>query len=295
LPVVVAYVVCALVWGTTWFAIRVSIRADGYPTYEAVALRFGIAAVVLLAICAIGRLAPRPHSRAQWTWLVVAGVLDAAGYLLVYLGEETVSGGLAAVIFGVQPLILATLLWVTGMEPVRPGAIAGAIVSILGVAIIFRDRAEVSTGQALGVALIIGSVACSTAYSMVMKRHAEHVHPVVATTIFLTVTAIVLGAVVLVRGPAPLAVPALAPTLAIVYLAIFGSVIAFATYFWLLRRLSLMAISSLVFVFPLVSLVADALWEREVRLGGRAYLGIAITLGGLAVNFAFERARLRRT
>jgi drug/metabolite transporter (DMT)-like permease len=127
-----------------------------------------------------------------------------------------------------------------------------------------------------------------------MKRHAEGVHPVVATTIFLTVTAIVLGGVVLVRGPAPLAVPALKPTLAVLYLAIFGSVIAFATYFWLLARLSLVAMSTLVFVFPLVSLAADAVWEHQVRLGARAYVGIAITLAGLAVNLLIERARLRR-
>jgi drug/metabolite transporter (DMT)-like permease len=295
LPVVVAYVVCALVWGTTWFAIRVSIGPDGYPTYESVALRFAIASVVLLAICAIGRLRPLPSTRRQWIWLVVAGVLDAAGYLLVYLGEEDVPGGLAAVLFGVQPLILAILLFVTRMEPVRPGAILGAIVSIAGVALIGFDRSQASHAQLVGVFLVIGSVLCSTLYSMVMKRHAEGVHPVVATTIFLTVTAISLGLVVLVRGPAPLAVPALKPTLALLYLAIFGSVIAFATYFWLLARLSLVAVSTLVFVFPLVSLAADALWEHQVRLGARAYVGVAITLAGLAVNLMMERARLRRS
>jgi drug/metabolite transporter (DMT)-like permease len=290
LPVVLAYVVCALVWGTTWFAIRVCLRA--YPVFEAAALRFAIASVVLIAIVKLFRVRGGPTSRAQWGWLAVAGVLDAIGYSLVYLGETRVPGGLAAVLYAVQPLFLALALAVTRMEPVRLGAVLGAMVSIAGVAIIYAERASVSNDQAIGVAMVVCSVAASTAYSMVMKRHADGVHPLIATTIFIVVTAIVLGLAVLVRGPAPVAwPPPLGPTLALLYLAIFGSVIAFGTYFWLLRRLSLMAMSTLVFVLPLISLAVDAMFENQVRLTGRAYLGVAITLSGLAVNLLLERAR----
>ena len=294
MAVVVAYLTCALVWGTTWFAIRVCIADGGYPTYEALALRFAIATAILVPLCAIARVRDWPRGRAQWSWLVFAGLLDAAGYTLVYLGEETVPGGLAAVLFGVQPLILAILLGITGMERVTPGAVLGALISIAGIAVIFLDRADVSAEQAAGVVLILGSVVASTLYVVVMKRHGGGVHWLAQTTIFLGVTAIALGAVTLVRGPAPIAwPPPAAPTFALLYLAIFGSVIAFGTYFWLLRRLSLMAISTLVFLLPLVSLVVDALWEREVRLGARAYLGVAITLSGLAVNLLTEELRRR--
>ncbi len=288
-----AYVVCALVWGTTWFAIRVCIGDGGYPTFEAAALRFAIASAILVPICAVLRVRPLPGSRLQWAWLVGAGVLDAIGYTLVYLGEEHVPGGLAAVLFGIQPLLLAILLSLTGLERVRASAVIGALVSIAGVVVIFLDRADVSGEQAVGVALIVTSVLASTLYSMIMKRHGEGVHPLAATTIFLAVTALVLGAVVAVRGPAPAVWPPPgAPTAALLYLAIFGSVIAFGSYFWLLRRLSLMAMSTLVFVIPLVSLTMDALWESQVRLGARGYLGVAITLAGLVVNLGLEhRAR----
>lgn len=293
MPVVVAYIVCALVWGTTWYGIRVCIGDGGYPTFEAAALRFAIATALLVPIVVLGRLRPLPRGR-QWSWLVLAGVLDAIGYAMVYLGEETVPGGLAAALFGVQPLMLAILMPITGMDRIRPGAALGALVSLLGIIVLFVDRAAVSPEQAAGVALILGSVVASTLYSMVMKRHAQDVHPIAATTVFLGVTAIVLAAVVLVRGPAPVVwPPPLAPTLALLYLAVFGSVIAFGTYFWLLRRLSLMATSTLVFVIPLVSLSVDAVYEHQVRLGPRAYLGIAITLAGLGVSLMLERRRPR--
>jgi len=82
--------------------------------------------------------------------------------------------------------------------------------------------------------------------------------------------------------------PPVAPTLALLYLAIVGSVIAFLAYFWLLGKTTLLVTSTLVFVFPLVAIATDALFERDVPLTLRAYVGAAIVLGGLGVS-------LRRT
>ena len=280
-----AYLVCAFVWGTTWRGIRVCIGPDGYPTISAAALRFALAAILLAPLAF--RTGPWPR-RAQWPWLVVAGVLDAAGYALVYLGEERVPGGLAAVLFGTQPLILALLLTATRMESVGWGDLAGALVSIAGVGVIFADRLDVSSTQALGVALVLGSVLASTMYTMVMKRHGENVHAFVSTWIFIAVTAVCLCLAAAVRGfPIPWP-PPVAPTLALVYLAVFGSVVAFATYFWLLSQVSLMTMSTLSFVLPIVALVVDALFEKDVRLDARAYLGIGVPLSGLAVSLAWK-------
>ncbi len=284
--VVAAYLACALIWGTTWYAIRVCIGPGGFDTLDALALRFAIAIVILIPIALRARPWPRG---AQWAWLVVAGVLDAAGYLLVYLGEERVPGAVAAVLFGTQPLILAGLLVITGMERITRRHVMGAVVSLAGVAVLFLDRLDVSAHQALGVGMVIGSVVISTTYSMIMKRHAANVHAAVTTTVFLVVTAAVLGAVALIDrgGPALVWPPPMMPTIALLYLAIVGSVIAFLTYFWLLKRSTLLVTSTLVVVFPLVAIVTDALFEDEA-LTWRAYLGAAITLGGLGVS-------LRRT
>ncbi|HEU0034851.1 MAG TPA: EamA family transporter [Kofleriaceae bacterium] len=274
-----AYCACALIWGTTWFAIRVCI-AD-YPTLVALALRFVIAALVLLPIAL--RTRPWPRGRA-WGWLVAAGLLDACAYLLVYLGEERVSGAIAAVLYGTQPLILALLLQVARIERITRRHMIGAIISLVGVAVLFLDRLDVSVHQAIGVVMVIGSVAVATGYSMIMKQHSGGIPRVVSTTIFLAVTAIALGIVaVIAHDPIPWP-PAVDATIALLYLALVGSVAAFLFYFWLLDQTSLLVTSTLVFVFPLVALVTDALFERDLPLDARAYLGVAITLGGLAVS-----------
>jgi len=277
--VVAAYATCALIWGTTWYAIRVSLTA--YPTFASVALRFAIAAAVLLPIAARAR--PWPRGRA-WGWLLLAGVLDAATYLLVYLGEERVSGAVAAVLYGTQPLILAVLLTAVRIERLTGRHIIGAVISLIGVTVLFLDRLDISTRQAAGIGLVVASVVVATMYSMIMKQKAAGLNGLVSTTIFLTVTAVVLGGVALgTRTTIPWPPPA-APTVALLYLAVVGSVGAFLLYFWLLGRTGLQVTSTLVFVFPLIAMITDALFERELPLTARAYAGAAITLGGLAVS-----------
>jgi drug/metabolite transporter (DMT)-like permease len=284
--VVAAYLACALIWGTTWYAIRVCI--GGYPTIASAALRFAIAVAILLPIAA--RLRPWPRGRA-WAWLVLAGVLDAAAYLLVYLGEERVSGAVGAVLYGTQPLILGLLLRATGMERVTRRHVVGSLVALAGVIVLFLDQLDLSARQAAGVVMIVGSVVAATSYSMIMRRHAAGIHGAVSTAVFLVVTALVLGAAALAVGePLPWPPPA-APTVAVVYLAAVGTVAAFLTFFWLLGRTGLLVTSTLVFVFPLVALATDALFERELPLGPRTYLGAAITLAGLGVSLRRRPAR----
>jgi drug/metabolite transporter (DMT)-like permease len=260
----------------------VCIGPGGYPTLSALGLRFAIAAVLLVPLAV--RTRAWPTDGRTWRWLIAAGVLDAVGYSLVYIGEERVSGGIAAVVYGTQPLLLAILLTVVRIERLTKRHVVGAVISLAGVALLFLDRLDVSPDQALGVVLVFGSVVVATCYNVIVKRHGQGVSPVVTTTVFIVVTAIVLGAVALaLQRPIPWPLP-VKPTIALGYLAVMGTVVAFLCYFWLLRRTSLLVTSTQVFVFPLVALLTDALFERAISLGPRAYLGAGITLAGLAVS-----------
>ncbi|HTL37658.1 MAG TPA: EamA family transporter [Kofleriaceae bacterium] len=279
--IIAAYLACALIWGTTWFAIRVCIEPGGYPTLASVALRFVIATLLLVPLAIRANAWPKGR---VWWWLVAAGVLDAASYSLVYLGEERIPGGLAAVVYGTQPLVLAIMMTALRIEGLKRRHVIGAVVSLAGVGLLFLDRLDVSTAQALGILMVLGSVVVATSYSVIMKTRGQGVNGLVSTTVFLGVTATVLGVVALVAREPIVWPPAVAPTIALGYLAVVGTVIAFLVYFWLLRKTTLLVTSTLVFVFPLVALVTDLLFERAISLGPRAYIGAGITLGGLAVS-----------
>ncbi len=295
MAVVVCYVVCALVWSTTWFAIRVCIGEGGYPTLPAAAIRFSIAALVLGALVWVGFGRPRPRGRRQLTWLAVAGAFNGLAYAMVYRAEDTLPGGVVAVVFGTYSLFTAIGAKLTSTERVRAMDVAAASLSLLGMAVIFWDRMSVSPEQAVGVLFGLGSVFASVVYNIIFKREANDVNPLSSTAVLLGVSALSLWLASLTRGPVELPwPPPAAPTAALLYLAILGSVVAFACYFYLLKRVSLMTASTLVLIQPVLALLVDAAFEEEVRLAGRNYLGVAITFGGVALALGWKWHSARR-
>jgi drug/metabolite transporter (DMT)-like permease len=281
---VLAYCACALIWGTTYFAIRISIAPGGYPTYQAAALRFTIAALVLGALVAVGWARPAPRGRRALAALAIAGTMNFVSYSLIYTAEERIPGGLAAVIFGTLPLVTAVLGAVTGIERPTGAAVVGALISLSGIAMISLERLDVSAAQAAGCLMVFGSVVTSASYNLLLKRHAAGQHPLANNAVFLATTALLMIALSLAgeRRPLPWPPPP-GPTLAVLYLALIGSVVAFAGYFYLLQHVRVMTLSTLVLVQPVIALSVDALFEAQ-RIAARTYLGAAITLAGVVVN-----------
>jgi drug/metabolite transporter (DMT)-like permease len=279
------YATCALIWGTTWFAIRRCIGPGGYPTFTAAALRFAVAAAILGGLCAFGGGRPGPRSARQVGALVLCGALSATGYALVYAGEQSISGGLAAVIYGTFPLCTALIATIGRVEAVPRRALAGSTLALAGIAAVFADRLEVSHAQGAGVLLVLASVVVSSLYSTILKRVAADVHPLASTGIFLGTAALALGAVapLIERRPIPWPPPP-GPTAALLYLAVVGSVLVFLAYFVLLKRVTLMTLSTLALLEPVVALAVDAIGERDVVLSARSYAGVAVTIGGVALS-----------
>lgn len=294
MAVVVCYVVCAIVWSTTWFAIRVCIAPGGYPTYPAAALRFSLAAVILLVlVVGLGRRMPR--TRRQLVWIAAAGVFNGIGYACVYRAEESLPGGIVAVVFGTYPLFTALGAALTGTERIAPVDVGAALLSLGGMAILFWDRLSISGDQAIGLVFVLAAVFASVGYNLIFKREANQVDPFASTGVFLSVSAASLWALSIGKGLDPVPwPPQVVPTLALLYLAVLGSVVAFACYFYMLKRVSLMTASSLVLVQPVLAVLVDALFEREVRLAPRSYVGAAVTMGGILVGIAWKWRAARR-
>jgi drug/metabolite transporter (DMT)-like permease len=294
--VAICYVACALIWGTTWFVIRQSIPVDAaavglaYPPFLGAAIRFTIAGAIVGLAVASGAGRPLP-SRRQLGLLIAAGAVNGVGYLLVYHAEVRLPGGLMAVLFGTIPLITAVAATALKIEKVTRLQVVTAAIALAGIAIIFQDALAGGDGASLAAALC--AVLASVTYSILVKRASAGVHPLAMTAVFLITTALVCWVGAIGEGGALPWPPPPGPTLATLYLALFGSVIAFACYFYLLRQVSLMVANSLVLVQPVIALLVDAGFEAHASLAPRAWVGIAVTLAAVALNLAAKARALR--
>jgi drug/metabolite transporter (DMT)-like permease len=293
LAIALAYIACGLIWGTTWFAIRVCVGPGGYPPFMAGALRFSLATVVLGLIWVarpfkIGEFTPR-----NLIWIAITCLSSSAGFAMVYTAEKWISGGLAAIISSTAPLMMAVVATVSGTEKVSRSSLLGSFVALGGVMAIFQDSLHASSEQALGVGLLLVSVVVSQVNSALLRQHTQGLNPFVTTTLFSIVSGLtfwIASIAVEQRGlPVP---PPLLPSFACAYLGIFGSVVAFLCYFYLLKKVRLMTLTTLVFYPPLIALGVDALWEKGFVAGPATYSGMAITLVGVAICLFGSRTSL---
>lgn len=283
--VIVAYLACILIWGTTWFAVRQCVLPGAFQPFTACAWRFVIAAagIAFLFLTRIVKAELPPRKAIAYT--VVCSILSVISFGFVYTAERYVSGALAAIISTTTPAVTALALFLSKTEKVSRGQIIGLVISMIGIMMIFGDRLQVSANQGEGVIFLVTSVILTSISGVILKRHTTNVNPFVSVGIFISVCAVCFVSLsCLLENGGICAPPPLVPTLAAAYLGIVSSIISFVCYFYLLKRISLMAVSKLVFFPPIIALVVDGFFEKEVVLSLMTYIGIAVTLLGVGAK-----------
>ncbi len=279
-----AYFLCATIWGTTWYAIRVCIAPGGFPTYPAAALRFTLSAALLAIYWVLQAKSFKLPSAFEIKWLFCAGGISGIAYGLLYSAEEQISGGLAAVLSATGPLIAAMIAMATKTEATSRIKIFGSIFAIVGVALVFHDRLQVSVAQASAVGILTLVCILNACSNVVMKRYAKEVAAIACNTIFFAAAATTLWIASIISGKYAITEWNTAPTVALLYLTIFGTLIAFACFFYLLKHVRLSTAMTLAFVTPIIALAVDAFFEKGTVLTAETYAGIAIVLASVAMS-----------
>lgn len=279
-----------LIWGSTWAAIRLGL--EGMPPFAGAALRFAVAAVLLLGFAFFRRL-PLGRSRREVALWWVNGLLTfVLTYGIVYWAEQRVPSGLTAVLFATFPLFVALLAQVMlPAERLSGRGSIGVLAGFAGVAVIFSEDlaslAEPGARRAAGVLLIAPLLAAAA--SNAVKRWGRGVHPVSLSGVPMLIAAVVLGAGSLAfeRGR-PVVLDALSVS-TVLYLAVFGSAVAFYLYFWLLEHMEATRLALTNYLSPVVAVVLGAVLFDE-GITARIVLGAVLVVGGVAIT-ATARAR----
>ena len=280
LLIIVAFACIYIIWGSTYLAIRYAVET--IPPLFVASFRHLIAGALLFGWC--WRRGLRPV-RKQWFASFVLGVLFfLIGHGTLHWAQQTLPSGMAAILVATEPIFVAIIVIIIGRTRITPALLLGVLLGVGGVALIFA--ADIRTGRSemlSSLVVLIGAASWST--GMVYSRNAS-LHPdshmaagmsLLAGAVLLSLGGIVTGEIAHLHFTAI----SMKSLLALVYLAVAGSLVAYSAYFWLLNRFPPTLISTHTFVNPLVALALGWALAGEV-LAPRVVFGGLIVIAAIA-------------
>jgi drug/metabolite transporter (DMT)-like permease len=289
-----ALVVVYVVWGSTYLGIRVLVGFT--PPLLAMGVRFLAAGGLLAAYLAVRHgpgILKVPPRRALAAG-AVGVLLLAGGNGGVAVAEQTLPSGLAALLVAEVPLWLVCLRLLARDTP-RRTTLAGTALGFAGIAILALPGSHPAGTRWWGVLMVIGATICWSSGTFASPRLPLPSSPFVGAAYEMLVA----GAILVMAGAAtgefgkvhPGAIPARA-WLALAYLIVFGSLVAFSAYVWLLGNAPLSLIATYAYVNPVVAVVLGALILGE-RVTWPILAGGAVVVAGVGLVVSVERPRRR--
>jgi drug/metabolite transporter (DMT)-like permease len=255
--VALAFIIVCVVWGSTYLAIRFVIETA--PPFFTAGTRWAVAGILLYAVTRL-RGAPRP-SRSHWfSAIAVGGLMLLAGHGAVVWAEQWIPSGLTSILVATVPM------WVTLVESVnykrRPDwkVLIALLAGFAGVIILVEDMPTLGQGMIgsfAAVAILLGALAWGSGsfYSRTAKMPDSHFLGVAMQMI---VGGVLLFSASFVTGElTSLQLAGMSPRslAALVYLIVFGSLIAFTSYIWLLKQIAPSRVATYAYINPVVALL----------------------------------------
>ncbi len=283
--VVLALGAVYVVWGSTYLGIRFALEG-GWPPLLMAGCRFLAAGGLLYALLRL-RGVPAP-TRTQWRDLWVMGLLLLGlGNGMVCIAQQTVSSGLAAVAVASCPLWIGLFAALRGERPSR--------LEVVGLAIGFAGVAWLNAGSSLTAspvglaALLVAPLAW--AFGSVWSRGRALPSPFMAAAAQMLCGGVLLTMAGGLLGERIEAMPTPRGWLAVSYLAVFGSIVAFSAYAWLLQNVRATLLGSYAYVNPVIAVLLGTVLAGE-RFSAHDLGAMAVILAGVvAITIASARRR----
>jgi drug/metabolite transporter (DMT)-like permease len=291
------YAFVVVVWGLTWFAIRLQLGAT--PAETSIFWRFLISAAVMwLGLAVTGRLRRVPLRSHLW-FAALGFALFSANFLFFYNAEKFVASGVVSVVFAMAAAFNVFNQWLfRGKQPALR-TVVGALFGAVGVAFLFADQLAPTSaggGSALGLALALGGTYCFSLGNLASRpaaRAAGDLPDAIARA--MTWGTAFLAVVVLARGLS--FKPSTDPVYvgALLYLAVIGSAAGFLAYLALVARVGPERAAYTTVLSPVIALGVSSLFEGY-HWSPWALIGAPLILIGDVVIFfpGFGRGILSR-
>ncbi|WP_148713794.1 drug/metabolite exporter YedA [Chitinolyticbacter meiyuanensis] len=264
-----------VVWGSTYLGIRIGV--EGLPPLLLAALRFLAAGGVMLAFLR-WRGVPWPARHEMRNAAVIGTLMLAVGNGAVCVAEKTVPSGLAALLVACGPLFAILIAWAWGNRP-RAAEWLGIALGLAGVAVLNLDHRLAASP--LGFALIVLAAATWAFASVLQGRIAMPAGPMSATIQMLAGGVVLTIASLLFGERMPASVP-WQSWAALAYLTVFGSIVAYNAYVYVLRHARPALAMSYAYVNPAIAVALGALLGGEL-ITGPIVAGMVVILAGVVL------------
>ena len=273
----VAFGVVYVVWGSTYFAIKIAVRT--LPPLFAAGARFTFAAILMAGIVVLLGRSLRVDRRAAASAAGLGVLMLCLGVGMVHVAETRIDSSIAAMIAGSVPIQIVLMRLAVG-EPVSRATKLFAAVGLCGLALVVLPGSTAGASTALGLLVMVGSSIAWATGSFVSKRL-----PLPRDAFVVTVYEMMGGGLALLAisfaagefGSLDAASFEAGPVLAWLYLAIFGSVIGFGAYAWLLKHAPISQVVTHQYVNPIVAIALGSVLLGET-IGVAAAIGAALVL-----------------
>lgn len=286
----IVWLILCGIWGSTWLFIKLGL-AD-LPPLTFAGLRFVFASIILTLLI-LARGVRWPRQRSEWLLIAVVGLLQfSLNYGLVFWGEQRIPSGLAAVLQSTFPAFgLVIAHFYLPDERITAKKAFGVLLGFAGVAVIFSDQLSFAGKSALlGSMALVLSAFFGSYGNVLVKAYGTQIDP------------FVLAAGQMVCGFPPLLALGIATegnpihfhwtmraVLAISYLTVVGSVIAFTLFYWLVRHMDVTNTMLIALVTPVVAVLLGMMVLHE-HFNWRLFAGAGCIISGIGL-IVFRRRR----
>jgi len=280
-----------IAWGTTYLAIRIAVLV--FPAFLMAAIRQTISGIIIMGIGFIMKKKADISRKNLRHQMLIGFLLITMGNGLVTWGEKYVPSGIAALICSLMPICAVVInLIISKKETLNATIVFGMLLGLFGVALIFKDDLQALSDikYLMGMTTIFIATSSWAIGSVINKRKPNLTNPVFNSGLQLFFG----GLFLFVLSPFIDSydhLDFLQPDFlyALIYLILFGSVLAYTAYMYSLKELPVGVVTLYAYVNPLVAVVLGYFWLNEKMTVYTLLAFIAIVSGVYIVNYGYKR------
>jgi putative membrane protein PagO len=278
--IILVFSLICFIWGSTWLGIRIGLETLT-PLFSC-GLRFMLASLLIFLLMQFKHMKLQTDKLSIRLYLLMGFFSFLIPYGLVYWAEQFIPSGLAAVLFAVYPffVVLFSYLLIPS-QSIGFAKSIGIIIGFAGILVIFSDDigGDISSSL-LGMLVIVVSGMTQAWIAVIIKKHGQHLNPLTMNLFPMAIAGISLFLLGLLFEDLSRIYFSSGTLLSIFYLACFGSIVTFTSYYWLLKRVNVILLSLVAFISPIVALILGWLTYNE-QLTTNHFWGSLLVLMGL--------------